>query len=96
MVIYKVKNKINGKTYIGQTIQVLGKRIGQHLKESKNDKNNKPFLNAIKKYGIENFDWEIIDEASSLDELDEKEIYWIKQLIRKIYQFRKLRILINI
>jgi len=80
MVIYKVKNKINGKTYIGQTIQVLGKRIGQHLKESKNDKNNKPFLNAIKKYGIENFDWEIIDEASSLDELDEKEIYWIKQL----------------
>lgn len=78
MVIYKVKNKINSKTYIGQTIQGLDKRIGQHLKESKNDKNNKPFLNAIKKYGIENFEWTIIDKALNFDELDKKEIYWIK------------------
>lgn len=78
MVIYKVKNKINSKTYIGQTIQGLGKRIGQHLKESKNDKHNKPFLNAIKKYGIENFEWSIIDKALNFEELDEKEIYWIK------------------
>ena len=80
MVIYKVKNKINGKIYIGQTIRDLDKRIGGHLRESKLEGGNKPFVNAIKKYGIENFEWEIIDEATSLDELDEKEVYWIKQL----------------
>ncbi|MFN7656420.1 MAG: GIY-YIG nuclease family protein, partial [bacterium] len=43
-----VKNKINGKVYIGQTIRGLDKRISGHLKESKNDKNDRPFLNAIK------------------------------------------------
>lgn len=80
MVIYKVKNKINGKIYIGQTIRDLDKRISGHIRESKLEGGNKPFVNAIKKYGIENFEWEIIDEATSLDELDEKEIYWIKQL----------------
>jgi group I intron endonuclease len=77
MVIYKIKNKINGKIYIGQTIQDLDKRIESHLKESRSNKTDRPFLNAIKKYGIENFEWEIIDEAKTLDELDEKEIYWI-------------------
>lgn len=80
MIIYRVKNKINNKIYIGQTIRNLDKRIKGHLKESKLDKSNRPFLNAIKKYGIENFEWEIIDKASTLEELDEKEIYWIKQL----------------
>lgn len=79
MIIYRVKNKINNKIYIGQTIKDLGKRINRHLKESKLDKNDRPFLNAIKKYGIENFEWEIIDEATSLDELDNKEIYWINE-----------------
>jgi group I intron endonuclease len=74
-----VKNKINGKVYIGQTIRGLDKRISGHLKESKNDKNDRPFLNAIKKYGIDNFEWEVIDEASSIDELDKKEIYWINE-----------------
>jgi group I intron endonuclease len=77
MVIYKIKNKINGKIYIGQTVQDLNKRVGSHLKESRLNKTDRPFLNAIKKYGIENFEWEIIDEAKTLDELDEKEIYWI-------------------
>lgn len=79
MVIYIVKNKINGKIYIGQTTKSLDKRISGHLKESKNDKSDRPFLNAIKKYGIDNFEWEVIDEASSLGELDEKEIYWINE-----------------
>lgn len=79
MVIYMVKNKINGKVYIGQTTKSLDKRISGHLKESKNDKNDRPFLNAIKKYGIDNFEWEVIDEALSIDELDEKEIYWISE-----------------
>lgn len=79
MVIYKVKNKINGKIYIGQTIRDLNKRISGHIRESKLEGGNKPFVNAIKKYGIENFEWEIIDEATSLDELDEKEVYWINE-----------------
>lgn len=79
MIIYKFTNKVNGKVYIGQTIHTLDKRVKNHLKESKQD-TNRPILNAIKKYGIEQFDIEVIDCASTQEELDTKEIEWIKKL----------------
>jgi group I intron endonuclease len=79
MIVYKFTNKINGKIYVGQTIQALEKRVKNHIKESKKN-NNRPILNAIKKHGIENFDIEIIDTALTHEELDIKEIKWIKEL----------------
>lgn len=69
---------INGKVYIGQTINTLEYRQNQHIREAK--LKNRPtvyFHNAINKYGEENFRFEIIDTACTQKELDEKEIYWI-------------------
>lgn len=77
-VIYKIINKVNGKIYIGQTMQKGGfdARYKRNLrKETDNDHLRK----SIDKYGIDNF--EIIKEfdiAYSKDELNEKEKYWIK------------------
>ena len=76
MIIYKTTNKINNKVYIGQTTQRLEKRISSHIRESKIDK-NRPFLSSINKYGVDSFTFEIIDSANNLDELNDKEIYWI-------------------
>jgi group I intron endonuclease len=76
MIIYKSTNKITGKVYIGQTIQTLDKRIKGHINESKKDK-NRPFLLSINKYGVDNFTFETIDSANNLDELNDKEIYWV-------------------
>lgn len=76
MIIYKSTNNITGKVYIGQTTQTLEKRVKNHIKESKTDK-NRPFMFAINKYGSDNFTFEIIDSANNLDELNDKEIYWI-------------------
>lgn len=59
MIIYKATNLINGKCYIGQTKQKLKKRIKDH----KNSKNNQYFHNAIRKYGIKNFKWEVVYEC---------------------------------
>ena len=59
MVIYKFENKINGKVYIGQTVQKLSKRISSHKYPSSNK--NLPIDAAIKKYGIENFNFELIE-----------------------------------
>ena len=50
MVIYKFENKINGKVYIGQTVQKLSKRISSHKYPGSNK--NLPIDAAIKKYGI--------------------------------------------
>lgn len=77
--IYKITNTINGKNYIGQTIKSIEKRFSQH-------KNNytKPYFEhlalykAFRKYGIENFTFEPIEEIDN-EKLDEREIYWIKE-----------------
>lgn len=76
MIIYKSRNKITGKIYIGQTTHTLNKRIKSHIKESKKE-SNRPFMLSINKYGIDNFEFEIIDSTDNLDELNDKEIYWI-------------------
>ena len=76
MVIYLVTNKINGKRYVGQTVRTLNERWKDHCRV----KDDNYFHRAIHKYGKENFTIEVIDSATTLDELDEKEIYWIHKL----------------
>lgn len=78
MIIYKATNKINGKVYIGQTIQTLERRKNQHERSYKyKNTKNYVFCRALKKYGNENFEWEVIDTATSIEELNLKEEYWI-------------------
>ena len=72
--IYIATNILNGKQYVGQTIQNFEIRARQH----KNVKDNRPFSNAIKKYGINGFKW--IPIYYSITELDKMEIFWIKNL----------------
>lgn len=72
--IYKFTNKINGKSYIGQSVD-----IKRRYKEHKTRKTeNSMFHDAIKEYGFDNFDFSII-ELCKVEELDEKEIYYIKE-----------------
>lgn len=72
MIIYKATNNINGKVYIGQTIRTLEERISEHKR-----KKESVLGRAIRKYGKDNFSFEIIDSAENVDELNEKEKYWI-------------------
>lgn len=73
MIIYKIINKINGMIYIGQTTRRLKERILEHVrhKETYIDK-------AMNKYGLDKFDIKTIDKAETIEELNQKEIYWIK------------------
>ena len=70
--IYKVTNKINGKVYIDQSVDI-GRRWHQHITAE----DDIYFHKAIQKYGIENFEWEVIEQCKKKD-LDEREIYWIE------------------
>lgn len=79
-IIYKATNLINGKVYVGLTTTKLEERIYKHNWRAMNISDNIPFTNAIRKYGVENFDWCIIDQADSKDELEEKEKFWIESL----------------
>lgn len=76
MILYLVTNKLDGKQYIGQTIQSLKKRWAVHCAP----KSECPYLhNAIYKHGKENFTIEPIKICSSIDELNRAEENAIKQ-----------------
>lgn len=75
--IYKSKCIINGKSYIGQTVLKLKQRKKQHIYNTLNNKFNTHFYNALKKYGIENFEWTIIEDNILESKLNEKEVFYI-------------------
>ena len=67
--LYMLKNKINGKIYIGQTIRPIKRRLEEH----RSGQNNKcrALFSAIKKYDWENFEkdyYECPDEDLNFDE----------------------------
>lgn len=79
-VIYIIRNTTNGLIYVGQTVN-LKRRIKEYRVTSINKKSMKySIIEAIVEYGFDNFTFDILDTASSKEELNEKEIYWIKQL----------------
>lgn len=73
--IYIIKNKINNKVYIGQA-DFAANRWLSHIKDAKYGP--KILIDkAIRKYGIENFWYELLE--NQISDYDEKEKYWIKQ-----------------
>jgi len=82
MIIYKATNKINNMIYIGQTKFDLEKRIKSHKDKSRIS--IAYFPNAIRKYGVENFEWKIIRYCKTKEELNKQEKYYIKIYNTKI------------
>lgn len=76
--IYKITNNVNGKVYIGQTIQTVKERFYQHC-STKCSENvlNMAIHKAIKKYGKSNFTIEVIEEVDK-DSLNDREKFWIE------------------
>jgi len=76
MLIYCVKNKINGKEYIGLTTRSLEARWKQHIYESNRLDSwewKTPLGSAIKKYGKETFDVSIIEHCDSIESMKQSE-----------------------
>lgn len=73
MIIYIAKNKITGKAYIGQTIGSLVRRINQHANSNRQDY----FHKALRKYGKENFEWEVLEKAADIEHLNQLEAAYI-------------------
>lgn len=78
-IVYCAENNINGKCYIGQTIQTLLQRKRKHLKY---DDSNNYFHNALKKY--DDWNWYVVQEYECDRDkiksvLNKAEIYYIEQ-----------------
>ena len=76
--IYKITNKINQKVYVGKTEFSIQKRFKEHCEDAFRDRNEKrPLYAAMRKYGIENFNIELLEECNQQNSIY-REIYWIK------------------
>jgi hypothetical protein len=74
--VYKITNLINGKLYIGKTYKSIWERFKEHCRDSQKERCEKrPLYDAMKKYGIENFIVDLIEETSVPEE---REKYWIE------------------
>jgi group I intron endonuclease len=69
----------SGKKYYGKTVRTLSARKREHSK----NKRHWIFTDALRKYGVDNFNWLIIETLSAVNKkdlknlLDEREKYWI-------------------
>lgn len=76
--IYKITNLLNNKIYIGQSKDIYARYNQHHKYEYKNESRADFHLyQAFKKYGLDSFSIEVV-ELCPLDELNDKEIYWIE------------------
>lgn len=75
MYIYQITNLINGKIYIGQTNNIQ-KRLANH--RCSNDP-NMVIARALRKYGVDNFKFEVLLRGLTPDEANQKEIEFIKE-----------------
>ena len=78
--IYIITNNVNGKVYIGQAIDIHSRFIGHKYKafEPNGQGYNYPLYRAIRKYGLENFSFEVLEECDR-DKLNELEIFYIEK-----------------
>ena len=75
--IYQITNQVNGKIYVGKTEFSIEKRFKEHCDDAYREaKEKRPLYAAMRKYGIENFHIELLEET---DNPEERETYWIEQ-----------------
>ena len=80
MYIYTIKNLVNGKMYVGQTIQTNAKmRWYAHCDMMRKGKKSHLY-DSMRKHGLENFLWEVVDFASTVNQLNELESVWANKL----------------
>jgi group I intron endonuclease len=79
MYIYKFTHIDSNRCYIGQTIQDPNHRRLEHISSSRYTTKTYHFHNALRKYGINSFTFEVIAEATSLSELNMLEEKHVEQ-----------------
>lgn len=79
-IIYVITHKESGRQYVGQTRKTLAWRWRKHCQRAARGKRHMNVVRAIHQYGPDAFTIELLEQCHSLDELNEREIFWIKTL----------------
>jgi group I intron endonuclease len=76
MIVYLITNKVNGKKYVGQTVQPLKDRWKLHKSRAKHVYKT-AICSAIRKYGFSSFSIEVLHECETKEEMGFFEKYYI-------------------
>ena len=84
MIIYLITNRVNGKRYVGQTVNTLKHRWNLHVGHSRNPKRSGVLCSAIRKYGPENFEMKVLAKCDSMEEMNHRETYYINKIFKTL------------
>jgi hypothetical protein len=76
--IYCITNKVNGKQYVGQSVDT-DRRWKTHKRNARKAKINMCLYHAMRKYGIDKFEFEVLEECE-IGSLTEREVHYVNQL----------------
>ena len=76
--VYLIRNSVNGKVYIGQTVQELDYRWRQHRYDALTRGFKYPLHSAMRKYGVGVFSIEELAFADSQNELNRLEEHFVR------------------
>lgn len=76
--IYVIRNIINDKCYVGQSINI--KERWYHHKSLPKKSYDYPIYRAFRKYGIDNFEFKVLEYVDNVDDLTLREQFWYDRL----------------
>ncbi len=88
MAIYMIRNKVNGKFYVGSTKNFTQRKSGHLLGLRKNENRSRKLQRAWNKHGEENFVFEILEEVFKIEDLIPREQFYLDSL-NPAYNIRK-------
>lgn len=77
MFVYVITNAVNGRVYVGKSVTPF-RRWSQHKQSAKSARS--PLYNAIRKYGVDAFEFAVVEECESESASYEAEARWIERL----------------
>jgi hypothetical protein len=78
-IVYKITNRISNKSYVGYTSRTLQQRWNAHLSSARQGSKFR-FHSAIRKYGVDSWDLQILFEDESVDICKKKEEHFILEM----------------
>ena len=78
--VYLIRNAKNGKIYVGQTRSSIQSRFKQHTRYAIKGNSQLILYHAIRKHGVEAFSIVELSRATSQEELNQQEIFFIEKL----------------
>ena len=79
MFVYLIRNKINGKCYVGKTTRTVESRWRQHKTEMRICRHDSPLYNAMRECGVLAFDVEVLGQCASQRRLAQMERAFIRK-----------------